>query len=117
MEKISSNNLIKIITHSHNHTNQLEGKHALLNVCSIVNGISKFGHILIHEHTSKHGSQVMTLMVENIPEYRFVNLKICLGVCPTLCTFLLLKSIQEIYILRIVYNFLRHKAKYFPTCI
>ena len=98
MEKISSNNLIKIITHSHNHTNQLEVKHALLNVCSIVNGISKFGHILIHEHTSKHGSQVMTLMVENIPEYRFVNLKICLGVCPTLCTFLLLKSTQKIYI-------------------
>ena len=52
-------------------------------------------------------------MLENIPGYRFVHLKVCLGVCPTLCTFLLLKSIQEIYILQIAYNFLRHKAKYF----
>ena len=47
MEELSSNNLIKIITHSHNHTNQLEGKHALLNMFSIVHGISKIGHIFI----------------------------------------------------------------------
>ena len=30
MEELSSNNLIKIINHSHNHTNQREGKHSLL---------------------------------------------------------------------------------------
>ena len=47
MEELSSNNLIKIITHSHNHTNQLEGKHTLLNMFSIVHGISKIGHIFI----------------------------------------------------------------------
>ena len=32
MEELSSNNLIKIINHSHNQTNQREGKHSLLNV-------------------------------------------------------------------------------------
>ena len=71
--------------------------------------------ILIHEHASKHGSQVMTLMLENIPGYRFAHLKVCLGVCPTLCSFLLLKRIQEIYILRIVTNLVESQQAYSLT--
>ena len=39
----------------------------------------------------------MTLMLENIPEYRFVHLKVCLGVYPILCIFLLLKRTKDLY--------------------